>query len=211
MEKRNNKEEVPFAHYAALWREMDPAEASARCQVPFDVQQQVFRLTMLGEEYVLAWPEFSVRTGAGEIAKISVAAQILMMRFLLAPGFAGSTGRFLSFRETPWGDTYIQPFTGRCLKRAAFTFGTRLSAFSAAMQSLGASEVKHGDAGWQAEFLPGLFMQLFVWEGDEEFPPNAQILYSDNFPAVFTAEDLVVCADVLIDIVKAAMTKPQQA
>lgn len=107
MEKRNNKEEVPFAHYAALWREMDPAEASARCQVPFDAQQQVFRLTMLGEEYVLAWPEFSVRTGAGEIAKISVAAQILMMRFLLAPGFAGSTGRFLSFRETPWGDTYI--------------------------------------------------------------------------------------------------------
>ena len=33
------------------------------------------------------------------------------------------------------------------------------------------------------------------WEGDEEFPPSAQILYSDNFQFGFHAEDMVVAGD----------------
>ena len=73
-----------------------------------------------------------------------------------------------------------------------------LEAFRAAMEKMGAQPLSHGDAGYQVEFLPGLFMQILVWEGDDEFPPNSQILFSDNFPQVFAAEDLVVCADVLI-------------
>ena len=33
---QNNKEEVPFAHYEALFRALDPDEAALRCGVPFD-------------------------------------------------------------------------------------------------------------------------------------------------------------------------------
>ena len=48
-------------------------------------------------------------------------------------------------------------------------------------------------------------MQLFVWAGDDEFPPSAQILYSDNFAEGFTAEDRVVAADILISTIKSNM------
>ena len=48
-------------------------------------------------------------------------------------------------------------------------------------------------------------MQLIVWEGDDEFPPNSQILYSDNFEESFSAEDRVVSGDILISIVKLNM------
>ena len=33
---QNNKEEVPFAHYEALFRALDPDEAALRCGVPFE-------------------------------------------------------------------------------------------------------------------------------------------------------------------------------
>ena len=46
------------------------------------------------------------------------------------------------------------------------------------------------------------FVQFLLWEGDEEFAPSSQILFSDNFPAGFHAEDLVVVCDVLITILK---------
>ena len=78
---------------------------------------------------------------------------------------------------------------------AAFTLP---NALRAAMEKMGATKVDHGDAGYQVEFLPGLFMQILVWEGDDEFPPNSQILFSDNFAEAFAAEDRVVCADILI-------------
>ena len=48
-------------------------------------------------------------------------------------------------------------------------------------------------------------MQILMWEGDEEFPPSAQVLYSDNFAEGFAAEDRVVAGDILITTIKANM------
>ena len=42
-------------------------------------------------------------------------------------------------------------------------------------------------------------------QGDEEFPPNAQVLYSDNFAEGFAAEDRVVAGDILISTIKSYM------
>ena len=44
-----------------------------------------------------------------------------------------------------------------------------------------------------------------AWEGDDEFPPNAQVIYSDNFEEGFAAEDRVVVGDILISTIKANM------
>ena len=46
---------------------------------------------------------------------------------------------------------------------------------------------------------------MLLWEGDDEFPPNAQLLYSANFADGFAAEDRVVAGDLLIGALKAAM------
>ena len=203
MELENHKELVPFAHYCQAWREMDARAAEAR-GVPFD--GSAFTVTMLGVRYRLAWPEFAITAeGGAGFALGSIPAQILLIRYVLSARPAPFTGRFTTFREMPWGDVYIQPFTGRCLNRAAFTFGTRLPAFRAAMEAMGAEAVPHGDAGYEVEFLPELRMQLLLWAGDDEFPPSSQILFSDNFPQVFAAEDRVVCADVLIGDAKCHM------
>ncbi len=206
MEIENHKEQVPFAHYCRQWAEMDPQAAAARSRVPYDERAGVFQLTLLGVRYSLRWPDFAIEAeGGAGFALTNVPAQILLMRYVMSAVPAPSGGRFLTFRETPWGDVYLKPFTGRCLNRAAFTFGPRLAAFRAAMERCGAQPLTHGDASYQVEFLPGLFLQIILWEGDDEFPPNSQILFSDNFSAVFSAEDRVVCADILISSVKCHM------
>ena len=46
-----------------------------------------------------------------------------------------------------------------------------------------------------------------VWEGDDEFPPNAQVLYSDNFAEGFAAEDRVVAGDILISAIRQEMKR----
>ena len=56
--------------------------------------------------------------------------------------------------------------------------------------------------------MKGLFVRLILWAGDDEFPPSAQILFSDNFPAAFTqGEDMAVVGDVTIDMLKALAAK----
>jgi hypothetical protein len=105
----------------------------------------------------------------------------------------------------PWGEMYIKPYTGRVLTRAAFTFSFKLAAFAAACEKMGAKKLPHGDAGYQFELLPDYHMQILIWQGDEEFPPNAQVIYSDNFAEGFAAEDRVVAGDILISTIKSNM------
>ena len=154
----------------------------------------------------LTWPNYTITADRDDaFALKSLPGQTFLLRWLLEGKRMPAKGQFKTFREMPWGELYIQPFTGRCLTRAAFTFGTRVAKFAAAMEKLGGKKLPHGDAGYELELLPGYAMRLIVWEGDDEFPPNSQILYSDNFETSFSAEDRVVSGDILISVVKSNM------
>lgn len=202
----NNKEMVPFEHYLELYRKLDPAEAAARTNVRYNAQDGCFEMRLLYENYRLYFPEYRIECdNAGALALKSIPAQILLIRHLLEGCASVGGGSFLPYREMPWGDVYLKPFTGRCLTRAAFSFGTRLDAFRAAAESTPAIPIRSGDAGYQIELMPGYEIRLIVWEGDDEFPPNAQILFSDNFPQSFSAEDRTVSSELVITDLKRRM------
>ncbi len=199
----NNKEEVPFSHYGNLFRDLDPAEVTARLEdVKWDGKE--FYVNLIGREFAISHPDYAIRaTDGGAIPPLP--CQTFLLRYLLESKSIPFTGGWKTFREMPWGEMYIKPYTGRVLTRAAFTFGTRIEKFRAACKKLGATALPHGDAGFRLRLIGGYEMQLLVWEGDEEFPPNAQVLYSDNFAQGFAAEDRVVAGDILISTIKANM------
>ena len=70
------------------------------------------------------------------------------------------------------------------------------------MEKMGATPVKMGDIAYSFEVLDGFSMIFILWEGDDEFEPSAQILFSDNFPVAFRAEDLAVAGDISITNLK---------
>ena len=203
MQIENHKEEVPFAHYEELFRKADPAEIAARLShVRWDGQE--FFLTLLGREYAVSHPEAVVRpVDGGKVPPLPT--QTFLLRILLESKEVAWKGEWKTFREMPWGEMYIKPYTGRVLTRAAYTFSFKLKVFAAACEKMGAIKLPHGDAGYQFELVPGFHIQILIWQGDEEFPPNAQVIYSDNFAEGFAAEDRVVAGDILISTIKANM------
>ena len=206
MQVQNNKEEVPFAHYEEKFRAIDPAEAAKRCGVPFADGQ--FAVRLLGVTYQIAWPEYAITADREDaFALQNLPCQTFLMRDLLEGKRAALSLSYKTFREMPWGELYIAPYTGRCLNRAAFTFGTQVANFAAACQRLGGEKLPHGDAGYGFDFLEGYRMQIMIYAGDEEFPPSSQILYSDNFASAFSAEDRVVAGDILISAIRQEMKR----
>ncbi len=197
MQVENHKEEVPFSHYAALFAAAEPQEIVSRLGVQWN--GEAFPVTLLGKTYRVEHPTAIITPAA------PLPVQTFLLRYLLEAKNAAWNGEYLTFREMPWGELYIKPYTGRVLTRAAFTFGTRVEAFRAAAEKLGGLALINGDAGFEFDFLPGYRIRILVWAGDEEFPPNAQVLYSDNFAGGFAAEDRVVAGDLLISHIKAAM------
>jgi len=203
MQVENHKEEVPFAHYEQAFRTLDPQDVKRRLGgVKWD--QNEFYLTLLGREFAISHPDYAIRAlDGGPVPPLPT--QTFLLRYLLESKDVAWTGNWKTFREMPWGEMYIKPYTGRVLTRAAFTFGTRVAAFKLAAEKMGGLALNHGDAGFQFDLIGGYRMQVLVWEGDEEFPPSAQVLYSDNFAEGFAAEDRVVAGDILIGAIKSQM------
>ena len=202
----NNKELVPFEHYTEEFKKLDADEAAQRTGCRWDEAAKCFHMRLLYADYRVYHPEFRIESDdAGALALSSIPAQIYLIRFLLEGRASTGSGAFLTYREMPWGDVYLTPFTGRCLTRAAFTFGTRLLAFQAAAEQLPTISIRYGDAAYQLEVMPGYEVRMIVWEGDDEFPPNAQILFSDNYPVAFSAEDRTVTGDLVITELKRRM------
>ena len=203
MQIENNKEEVPFAHYEELFKKLDPAEVAVRLKdVKWDGKE--FYVNLLGRTFAISHPDYAIRT-LDEEKLPPLPTQTFLLRYLLECKDVAWGGQWKTFREMPWGEMYIKPYTGRVLTRAAFTFGFRIPAVRAAAEKMGAEPVKHGDAGFEFQLVGGYKMQILVWEGDDEFPPNAQVLYSDNFADGFAAEDRVVAGDILIGTIKSYM------
>ena len=202
MQIENHKEEVPFSYYESQFRELDAGHAAARTGVKWDGNE--FYVNLLGRKFAISHPDYAIRSTDGGVLP-PLPTQTFLLRYLLEGKAAPWQGAWKTFREMPWGEMYITPYTGRVLTRAAFAFGTRLAEFRTACGKMGAVPVQHGDAGYLFDLLEGYQMQLLVWEGDDEFPPNAQLLYSDNFANGFAAEDRVVAGDILISMIKANM------
>ncbi len=203
MQIENHKEEVPFAHYEEQFRSLNPASVTERLSA-VSWNGAEFTVNLLGREFAISHPVYAIRAlDGGKLPPLPT--QTFLLRYLLESRDVYWTGEWKTFREMPWGEMYITPYTGRVLTRAAFTFGTRVAAFRAACEKMGAKPLPHGDAGFQFDLIGGYKMQVLVWEGDDEFPPNAQVLYSDNFAQGFAAEDRVVAGDILITTIKSNM------
>ena len=203
MQIENHKEEVPFAHYEEKFRALDPADVTARlADVSWD--GSTFHVTLMGREFAISHPTYAIAAvDGGKLPPLPT--QTFLMRYLLESRDVAWAGTWKTFREMPWGEMYNQPYTGRVLTRAAYSFGARIGAFAGACEKMGAKKLPHGDAGYEFTLIGGYKMQILAWEGDDEFPPNAQVIYSDNFAEGFAAEDRVVSGDILISTIKAEM------
>jgi len=203
---KDSKERLPWEHYLSQYQESDPKEIAARLGISYDEEQKYFTLKFLGTVYQISWPDFQVSYEADDMGfyplETMTYARTLTIRFLLNGAEASGTGKFKTYREMPWGEVYLRQFDGRCIKRLAFSYGNRIKDFQAIMEHMHCVPVKHGDIAYQLEIFPDYLVQMILWEGDDEFPPSSQILFSDNFPISFQAEDMAVMGDVIIGSLK---------
>ena len=183
----------PLSQYLEMYQSAAAQDLSAQSGIPYFPSIHAFRLHFLSTLYEISHPDFTVRhletgTGIYPLEDYST-AQILLLRYLLEGTFARPTGAFLAYQDLPWGNVYLRQFQGRCIRRLAKQYGGRTQVFRQVMEGLHAVPMDFGDCAYQLEIVDQVSLCLILWEGDDEYPPSAQILFSDNFPSAFSAED----------------------
>ncbi|MDR3356688.1 MAG: DUF3786 domain-containing protein [Spirochaetaceae bacterium] len=207
-QRRTDWKDQADRHYSELYSGLDPYQVAERCKLPFD--GSAFSLRLMGVRYRAAFPRFELLEAAeppeAEMPVEDESVRVLVLRYLCQGRWAAPGGRQLSYSEIPWGALYFRNFEGRCIKRIERIFGNDPEGFSKLFEkhkNLKGGRLSGKEHGWRFEFLNDLFMSIIVWEGDDEFPSKAQILFDDNFPAAFSAEDIAVAGDICISRLKA--------
>jgi len=207
MEKEKKNWDISFDMHLVKYSEIDPVEAAKRTGIAFDSDLSRFTLDVLGYELYAEWPVFKMVPADNDQrtcpkALYGFEMQILAMRVLYLGAHAPPGGVFKAYRELPWGDVYDINFNGRCIKRFAFGFGFKPEVFAKAAEKLCGKRADFGDVAYDFPFLGDITVRLILWKPDEEFPPSAQILFTDNCVIMYNAEDLAAVGDVVISALK---------
>jgi len=215
MEVINNKTENPIKIYQDIFREKDPLVMKQKTGLEYieENQEGFFVIPFLNRSVGLHWPSmetyyidseqlFSLKNIRSEERKTADYTRILLARFAMEGALVPSSGKFLAYSEMPWGPVYETQFRGRCISRLAGMYGKNLKGFEEGCEAIGGIKDKGADSAYVLELLPGFFIKVFLWEGDEEFRATAQVLFSDNFPLAFTAEDIAVVGDIFINAMR---------
>ncbi len=145
-------------------------------------------IPFLDRTYIVSYPEFVFTDQADASAQVPLQEQVLLLHYL-----QGSRplleGRWVAYREIPGAGFYFGAFAKRAMEPLKKVFGQNVAALKMAAEKLNAKPLETGDAGFQLDVLPFAPIQIIVWEGDDEFPAEANILFDASIGNYLSPED----------------------
>ena len=155
-------------------------------------------LVFLGRVYIATWEILLFENRqTGKAATLQ--EQVLILHYLQGAGGSAVTGKWISYQEIPDGRFYMDAFTRRAKDPLVRTFGDRPELLAElSTQIYGAAPFEHGDVSVAFDAFPFVPIALIMWKGDEEFPPEGNILFDESVSEVLSAEDIAWLAGMAV-------------
>lgn len=138
---------------------------------------------------ILSWWESRVQIKFPEVVAVDEVTQeelradaqaMIIYHLATSDGYPVSE-KWISFHDLPDGQFYAQAYQGYTGGELVRAFGNRSADFADAAEKAGGryvdSENNPGDLAYTFRPLPMVPLLAAYWEGDDEVPPSAQILF----------------------------------
>jgi hypothetical protein len=169
----------------------------------------------LGRPVRVLWPEVEVsRTDSSE--EIPIQQQVLILHYLQGAWQSKGpslTGEWMAFQDVPDGRFYHDAFQRRAKLPLLQGFGRDPEQLEELARTVYSAErIELGDVSMSVPALPLIRAALVLWAGDEEFPPEGNILFDRNTASFFSAEDIAWLAGMIVyPLVGMAAAAPKKA
>ncbi len=121
-------------------------------------------------------------------------AKILILHYLAhkLKGLPELSGEWISFKELASGESYYPAFRKRAVDPVIRKYGENPDGLLSALERLPARRGKDGDVGIIVDVFDRVPVQVIIWRGDEEFGPEANMLFDRSISRIFETEDIAV-------------------
>ena len=149
--------------------------------------------------------EYTVDLAAQKVMSLScnVAAKdyltILVLHYLASKlkGLPALTNEWASFKELSAIEGYSAAFRERAIEPILRKYGSNPEGLLSALERLSAKRIQQGDVGVVVEAFEGVPVLITLWRQDEEFGPEANMLFDSSIKRIFCTEDIVVLAGMI--------------
>jgi len=179
-------------------------------EIPFDdiirqsgferIDNNRFRVPFLDRVYSVRYPDFSFQDDREPEKEIPLQEQVLILHYLQGSArHQALTGKWIAYREISGASFYFAAFVKRAIDPLKKVFGQDIDRFIRAVERLGGGKtIEPGDAGVEFSVFPHVPLQLILYAGDDEFPPEASILFDQNIGALLSPEDVAWLAGMVV-------------
>ena len=200
-EKLNEREKfnlgVTLDKAIAKLSQADPKNICLNSAVIFNREQNSFILPYLNKKYLVNHRNGEVKSvvdGRG----VSIQMQILFLHYLSQAQGSELQEKWITFKELPGGQIYVEPYQNRTIRPLLKYFGEKPEKFAELAIELGGKASSFGDISMIMRPLPRVPIMFVLWEGDEEFPASANILYDAVAPDYLPTEDYALLPGLII-------------
>jgi hypothetical protein len=184
-----------------------------------DIKQQCLRsgaqyvhpdrvtIEYLNQSYVMAIPGMEISLGDSlkhsegqeNLEDIDLKDRILILHYLITAKGTPATGKLIGFKQVPGGLFEYASLSREVLTPLLDHFGKEPERLAEAAADLGGSRAGYGDVAVSIKAFPSVPVVIVLWRGDDEFAPNASILFDSTVADYLSTEDMSVLCERIVD------------
>ena len=149
----------------------------------------------LDQPCLVTFPEVKVIPTVG--TELPLREQILILHYLALAKGTTTTNSLITFRDLPGGIVYYPTFSKRTMEPLTRYFGREPELLVKAAKRLGARQIDMGDTTMVINALRHVPITMVLWRGDEEFPPQLNLLFDANITDYLESEDVTVLCEII--------------
>jgi len=164
--------------------------------------QKVITVEYLNRQYEVALPDIEISLKDSEEA-VPLRDKILILHYLTQAKGTPLSNKTITYKELPEGIIYFPTFAKRAIKPLTDHFGKEPRRLIDIAALLGGKKAEYGDAAVTINAFSHVPITLVIWQADEEFRPEASILFDSTISDYLTTEDIhVLCETIAWRLVK---------
>jgi hypothetical protein len=161
------------------------------------VEPNEILINYIGRQYHISVPEVEISLESSE-EEVPLKDRILILHYLTGANGTPATGKLIAHKQLPGGVSYFPAFCQRAIAPLAKNFGESPDLLMEAATRLGGHEGDYGDVSVTVSAFSRVPITLVLWRGDEEVPPNGNILFDANISDYLSTEDVIVLCETIV-------------
>jgi len=158
--------------------------------------EKIIIIGYLNQPYRITLPDVEISMMKKE-DEVPLRDKILILHYLTLAKGTPLTNKVIAFKELPEGANYSPTFYQRSIKPLVDNFSHEPERLLATARAFGGQEADFGDAAVTINAFLRVPITLVLWRGDDEFPPEGNILFDSTISDYLPTEDIAVICEAI--------------